>query len=178
MPPTKDVALLQIRPMKGGWPSFKLATNWTLDEGDEVATAGFPLRTWENSNVTPHLFSGVVSQISGKFVKDQFFASDLVVDISVHPGNSGGPVFNVDTGQLVGIISSQTLRALDLVPALTLSESLNSESSTTQVEERVWTNITHCVPWPSIAETLAMLQLQRAHAQPSPAVYPPSFKPL
>lgn len=135
-----DIAVLKIPETENGWPHMSFPRVWNTLEGEEVATSGFPLRDFYNSSTLPNLFSGIVSHIDERYIKgigwDKF---NLVLDISVHPGNSGGPVFKANSGEVIGIIANQRLRELSLQ---------NSDES--QSVAGVWTNITNCVPWTQI----------------------------
>ena len=126
-----DVAFIKVKINSGNWPFINLE-NMTLDvrEGDPIATAGYPMRGIEERNMKPNLFTGIVSRVDNKFLINQngWAHENFVLDISLHPGNSGGPVFNHD-GKLIGIVSSQRLREIENESGL-----------------RTWTNLVHCVP--------------------------------
>jgi S1-C subfamily serine protease len=86
------------------------------------------------------LFSGIVSHVDERYIEGTGWnKTNLVLDISVHPGNSGGPVFKSDTGEVIGIISNQRLR-----------ETAVQNSDSSQGIAGIWTNITNCVPWNQI----------------------------
>lgn len=132
-----DVAVVKIPPLDGGWSYAKFPPVWNVIEGEEVATSGFPLRDYENLSVLPNLFTGIVSQIQEEYSREnnEWKINNLVLDISLHKGNSGGPIFRSSTGELLGIVSSQLLRNSDESPDSTI---------------KVWTNIISCVPWTQI----------------------------
>lgn len=142
-----DVAIMKIPEIQGGLPCIAIPDSWQTLEGDEVATSGYPLRGWHNKSIIPNLFSGIVSQIQCQYIEDKGWKVDqLILDMSIHPGNSGGPVFDKQTGSLIGIVSSQSLRPLNL------SESINVVlAGASEFSARTWTNIVQCVPWTSFA---------------------------
>jgi serine protease Do len=141
-----DVAIMKIPEIPGGWPSITIPTSWTTREGDQVATSGFPLRGWHDTTIVPNLFSGIVSQINAEYIEQKkgWKINKLILDISIHPGNSGGPVFDANTGELIGIVSAQRLRSFNLSETIT---KLLAEVKQSYVN--VWTNIVECVPWTS-----------------------------
>lgn len=147
-----DIAILIVPPKNIAWPYISLPTKWNIFEGDRIATAGFPLRSINRAIAFPHLFSGIVSLIDAEYIKDEgWLPRKIHLDISVHPGNSGGPVFDISTGELIGIISSQWLRQFDVQE---ISQILKNESGSEGIS--VWTNIAECVPWPIIVNGLEM----------------------
>jgi len=86
--------------------------------GTEVFTLGFPLINSMGSEIK--LTNGIVSSTKG-------FADDITTiqtSIPVHPGNSGGPLFN-DHGQVVGIISSKHTEAENASYAIKLKYLIN-----------------------------------------------------
>ncbi len=98
-----DLALLKIPPQSSRKPIEVLSKDQKLEEGQEIATVGHPVTPALHKNPFVNLdFSyliskGVISKINKK---------NLVVDSSVSPGNSGGPVFNSE-GQLIGVVSAK-----------------------------------------------------------------------
>lgn len=91
-------------------------------EGADIFTVGFPSATaligqinqhsatahWASSHFSLPVFSfGKVSMLHDEL---PFYWSDM----SIFPGNSGGPI--VENGKLVGVVSAQALLALDKFP--------------------------------------------------------------
>jgi serine protease Do len=135
-----DVAVLKIPEVENGWPYFSFPKAWNTLEGEEVATSGFPLRDFHYSTTLPNLFSGIVSHVDERYIEGiGWDKTNLCLDISVHPGNSGGPVFKSNTGEVVGIIANQRLR-----------ETAVQNADDSQGIAGIWTNITNCVPWNQI----------------------------
>lgn len=136
-----DVAVLKIPEVEQGWPYISFPKAWNTLEGEEIATSGFPLRDIHDSSAIPNLFSGIVSQVEEKYQDGKGWDQiNLTLDISVHPGNSGGPVFKANSGEVIGIISNQRLRNLPII----------SPSGDEQKIGGIWTNITGSVPWTQI----------------------------
>jgi hypothetical protein len=104
MDSNSDLALLRLssvlqRPLIKILPRIQF-----LFEGQNIATIGHPvapsqfnIRSLLNSDYVHVISSGVVSKVSTK---------GFVSDMSVSPGNSGGPVFNSE-GHLIGIVSKK-----------------------------------------------------------------------
>jgi hypothetical protein len=74
---------------------FVLEAPGTKRIGDVVAILGFP---FEHYNITVH--SGIVSSFYQSGIADV-----IQLDISVNPGNSGGPVIDGNDGKVVGIVT-------------------------------------------------------------------------
>jgi S1-C subfamily serine protease len=92
-----------------------------VDTGDEVAVAGFPL-------ASPHFLvqEGIVSATPiTPVLNTERETEEIVVDIMVNPGNSGGPAFLSATGYVIGLC-----RAHRLAP--TVSTSAGEASSVLQ----------------------------------------------
>jgi len=149
-----DVAIMKIPEIQGGWPCIDIPTSWKTQEGDDVATSGFPLRGWYDKSVAPNLFSGIVSQIQSQYLEGKGWKiNQLILDMSIHPGNSGGPVFDAKTGELLGIVSAQRLRLLNL------SETINKVlAGANELSIQTWTNIVECVPWTSFVSGIVELK--------------------
>ena len=104
-----DLALVKLNPFDGmpylsgldGDPTdFRVAT---LVAGNEVRLFGFPFGKYipqEGDTLTASVFAGIVSRNVGGYIQ---------VHAAIYPGNSGGPVVDLE-GRLVGIVTSvQTL---------------------------------------------------------------------
>jgi S1-C subfamily serine protease len=113
---SKDLALLRFEgpPL----PALSLADGGEVQEGLAIAFIGFPIGgALGFSAVTHH---GVIASITPialpsassqqlnvqaiKRLRDGTF-NILQLDATAYPGNSGGPVFSVDTGKVVGVIN-------------------------------------------------------------------------
>lgn len=92
-----DFAILDI-PEILGLPdvhNFKLSTPENYRIGDTVAFLGYPS---ERENLTCH--AGVISSFF-----DDPPARVIQLDASVNPSNSGGPLFDTDSGVAIGIVT-------------------------------------------------------------------------
>ncbi|MEG0822130.1 MAG: Do family serine endopeptidase [Burkholderiaceae bacterium] len=90
-----DVAVVKIEGKD--LPSLKIGDSNTLKVGEWVAAIGSPFGL--ESTVT----AGIVSAKSRSLPDDQFVPF-IQTDVAVNPGNSGGPLFNMN-GEVVGINS-------------------------------------------------------------------------
>jgi serine protease Do len=90
-----DVALLKIDAK--GLPKVALGDPSKLKVGEWVAAIGSPFG-FENS-----VTAGIVSA-KGRSLPDENYVPFIQTDVAVNPGNSGGPLFNLN-GEVVGINS-------------------------------------------------------------------------
>jgi S1-C subfamily serine protease len=100
-----DVALVHVRVSELPAVSLDLAED--LQEGTELATAGFPMGTdalvapgWLHQ-ISPTLQRGVVSALL-PFPDPNYHG--FTINVMVQGGASGSPVFRVDTGAVVGVL--------------------------------------------------------------------------
>jgi serine protease Do len=96
-----DIALLKVDAR--GLPSMKMGSSEQLQAGDWVAAIGSPFGL-ENT-----ITAGIVSA-KGRSLPSESFVPFIQTDVAVNPGNSGGPLLNLD-GEVVGVnsmIYSQT----------------------------------------------------------------------
>lgn len=111
-----DLALLRIR--GGALAALPLAASGRVREGDSVAFTGFPIGTL--LGLIPATHRGTVAAITPIFVPRTSSAqldpralsqlrsepfSVLQLDGTAYPGNSGSPVYDSSTGQIVGIVN-------------------------------------------------------------------------
>ena len=95
---TSDLALLKI----DGGGSFKaiaVGNSDTVRMGDEVLALGFPIADTIGTNLT--VTRGIVSS-----TRIENGVQLLQTDASLNPGNSGGPLVNLD-GEVIGVNSSR-----------------------------------------------------------------------
>jgi serine protease Do len=90
-----DVATLKID--ASGLPTVKIGNPDKVKVGDWVAAIGSPFG-FENS-----VTAGIVSAKS-RSLPDSTYVPFIQTDVAVNPGNSGGPLFNMD-GEVIGINS-------------------------------------------------------------------------
>lgn len=97
-----DLALLKLE-TPSDRPTVAIAKSNSLQVGQAVATMGHPmaLKPFSRGSVDETLIgvfsTGVVSKVNTK-------KKEFVTDMSISPGNSGGPVVNAQ-GELVGVVS-------------------------------------------------------------------------
>ena len=90
-----DVATLKID--ASGLPAVKIGNPANVRVGDWVAAIGSPFG-FENS-----VTAGIVSATS-RSLPDSSYVPFIQTDVAVNPGNSGGPLFNLQ-GEVIGINS-------------------------------------------------------------------------
>jgi serine protease Do len=115
-----DVALIKIA--AAGLPSVHLGDSSKLRPGQWVIAIGSPFG-FENS-----VTAGVVSATARPL--DENYVPFIQTDAAVNPGNSGGPLFNVD-GQVIGInaqIYSRTGGYMGMSFAIPIDLALNVEN--------------------------------------------------
>ena len=114
---SRDLALLRL---EGGspLPALALAARERVQEGQEIAFTGFPIGGVRG--MTPVTHRGIVSAITPigipqansrdlnpalirSLSKDVFRVYQL--DATAYPGNSGSPVFDPQTGEVIGVIN-------------------------------------------------------------------------
>jgi len=116
-----DLALLRFE--GSALPVLTLGPAQPAREGQMVAFIGFPLGS--NLGLSPVTHRGIVSAITSvalpspsarqldsraiKALKDGAF--DLLqLDATAYPGNSGGPLFDAETGSVVGVVNMVALK--------------------------------------------------------------------
>lgn len=120
--PSQDLALLQIddgRPL----PTLRLAEQEAA-EGEMIALIGFPIGGALGFSHVTHrgivsARTAIVQPASGpqglneKAVRQlrQGSFEVLQLDATAYPGNSGGPVINIATGEVVGVVSMVAIKA-------------------------------------------------------------------
>ena len=79
------------------------------EEGDEVGLYGYPLAVWDNKLAPTAFALGRQGMVSG-FGRENNVRR-MVTTLVSNPGNSGGPVFRVETGEAVAIHKGQLLNS-------------------------------------------------------------------
>ena len=111
-----DLALLEI--IDGSLPAMRLGDTAFIREGSDIAFTGFPIGmvlglypvTHKGiiSAITPIVIPAVSSRsitaAQMKRMRNPFEVYQL--DATAYPGNSGSPVYNRDTGEVIGVINS------------------------------------------------------------------------
>jgi pSer/pThr/pTyr-binding forkhead associated (FHA) protein len=91
----KDLAIIKINPGDFSIPVATLGNSNTINIGQEVAAIGYPLGWISGASVS----RGIISA-----KRDLPWGQLLQTDTQVNPGNSGGPLINID-GEIIGIVS-------------------------------------------------------------------------
>ena len=111
-----DIALLRIEgPLL---PPLKLIPSDSVREGQGVAFTGFPIggalgfspvtHRGTISSITPiGIPGGNSTQLNGKLIQQLKRGTFKIfqLDATAYPGNSGSPIFDTDTGDVIGIIN-------------------------------------------------------------------------
>ena len=116
-----DLALLRFEGVP--LPAVELAPTNSVREGQLVAFMGFPLGS--ALGLTPVTHRGMVSAITSvalpsptsrqldarsiSRIKDGAF-DFIQLDATAYPGNSGGPLFDTETGTVVGVVNMVALK--------------------------------------------------------------------
>ena len=90
-----DVALLKVDAQ--GLPTAKLGDSSKLEAGDWVAAIGSPF------GFANTITAGIISA-KGRSLPDEMYVPFIQTDVAVNPGNSGGPLLNLQ-GEVIGVNS-------------------------------------------------------------------------
>lgn len=119
---SRDLAILKIE----GAPvsALRLAGADYVAEGSEVAFIGFPIGgALGYSPVTHRGIVSSVTAIAPPIAKAQQLNSQAVhllrqgnfdiyqLDATAYPGNSGGPLLSIETGEVIGVVNSVVVRS-------------------------------------------------------------------
>ncbi len=94
-----DIAVLRIEGSESGLPFLRLAKEGTFEDGAEVLTVGNPLG---NMNVMTHGYISNLRFVTPDKLGDKNGARKVQFSAAILPGNSGGPLVSVATGEVVG----------------------------------------------------------------------------
>ncbi|MEW6715792.1 MAG: serine protease [Nitrospirota bacterium] len=99
-----DYAILKIIDMTDSFNYLEMGDYSTMQVGDSLLFAGFPLYS---PNLIIH--NGMVSSkySSAAFGNNKKLEEIIQIDGSINKGNSGGPVLDIKTGKVVGIINTR-----------------------------------------------------------------------
>ncbi len=96
-----DIALVRVDNLKGKSP-MKISKNKKADIGDEIIALGSPLGL-QNTATT-----GIISGLNRNFNLENYqYKNVYQISAPVSPGNSGGPLLDRSTGQVIGINSAK-----------------------------------------------------------------------
>jgi serine protease Do len=98
-----DIAILTpTEPLTG--TALPLASQNVITIGAQVSTWGFP--AGYNGRL-PILSVGYIAGIDQIKTENRILVKRLVVNAAFNSGNSGGPLIDIDTGTVIGIVSSK-----------------------------------------------------------------------
>ena len=100
--PDNDLAVLQAKKLPDDLQPATLITTGDLRPGDEVLAVGFPF------GFGPSASTGVVSGLKREFLSSdgqRALANLIQFDAAANPGNSGGPLVNME-GEVLGIVTA------------------------------------------------------------------------
>ncbi|CAG9186000.1 S1C family serine protease [Cupriavidus pinatubonensis] len=100
--PEKDLAVVKPKSIPDDLPAATLGSSRNLAPGAEVVAVGFPF------GIGPSVSAGVVSGLDRQFISPdarQSLENLIQFDAAANPGNSGGPLINMD-GEVVGIVTA------------------------------------------------------------------------
>ncbi len=100
--PENDLAVLQAQTIPDDLEAATMRSTADLQPGDQVAAVGFPF------GIGPSVSAGVVSGLKRSFRSpegQQELGNLIQFDAAANPGNSGGPLINMD-GEVVGIVTA------------------------------------------------------------------------
>ncbi len=100
--PENDLAVLQAQKIPDDLIAATMRSTADLMPGDQVAAVGFPF------GIGPSVSAGVVSGLKRSFRSPegkQELGNLIQFDAAANPGNSGGPLINMD-GEVLGIVTA------------------------------------------------------------------------
>lgn len=108
----RDIAIIKLPPPppeKSEEIKFipvKLGNSLSIEEGKEVAFCGFPFGGGTGGGFTASTTKGIVSAIRPKEI-DGEIVQHFQLDAMTMEGNSGAPLFDIETGEIIGIINAR-----------------------------------------------------------------------
>jgi S1-C subfamily serine protease len=105
-----DLGLLRLHPhtfFPQGYPTVSFEDFDQIHEGMDIATCGFPLGNMlfqQLGTVTSSFSRGIVSSIIPTSGAARQHVTGFQLDLRATHGNSGGPAFSWDTGQVFGVL--------------------------------------------------------------------------
>lgn len=126
----RDLAAIRIdghELFPNGYPHIDLEDPDALYEGQEIVTCGFPLGNYLTDQIgtlTSSFTSGIISSILPAAGAPQDLIKGYQLDLTATHGNSGGPVFSLETGKAFGVLERGVLEGEKgpLLAGLTKSE--------------------------------------------------------
>jgi len=84
--------------------ALPLSSNKVITIGTQVSTWGFPAGYM---GISPILSVGYIAGIDTKKTDSGKFVKRIVVNAAFNSGNSGGPLIEIDSGTVIGVVSSK-----------------------------------------------------------------------
>ncbi|WP_204602074.1 S1 family peptidase [Paremcibacter congregatus] len=113
-----DLALLRIEGDRV--PKFELGTGGLADEGLDIAVTGYPIGAVlglfpvTHRGIIAAVTPIVIPQPTARYLKTKIIRQTRYdvyqLDLTAFPGNSGSPLYNVETGKVLGILNSVAVR--------------------------------------------------------------------
>ena len=97
----RDLAVLTVC-CNLNWKALPTASSYAVRAGSEIVTLGFPGYRW---GMEISVTTGLISSI-GFNDASRSWLIQTQTDVSLYPGNSGGPLLNAQ-GQVIGIVSAR-----------------------------------------------------------------------
>jgi hypothetical protein len=111
-----DIAVLKV---EGNFQCLPLGADLETRPGDDVFTVGFPMA--DIMGEAPKTTLGIVSAVSG--IEDDPRA--FQISVQIQPGNSGGPLTQKNTGNVIGVTSSSLNAAKLLEQGRSIPQNVN-----------------------------------------------------
>jgi S1-C subfamily serine protease len=125
----RDIGLVRVHKHKyfaGGFPCLTIAEYTEINEGDEVGICGFPLGTHlkkELGTVSSSFTKGIISSVIPSAGVPLQYLKGFQLDATATHGNSGGPVFLLESGEVIGVLSQGVRNPQgDVVPGILKAE--------------------------------------------------------
>lgn len=105
-----DLAVLRLLPHKAfssGYPIIEIEDYDKVHEGEEIYTCGFPLGSYlyeQLGTVTSSFTKGIISSIIPAPNVKQENLKGFQLNLTATNGNSGGPVFSLESGKVFGVL--------------------------------------------------------------------------
>lgn len=106
-----DIAVMYLGPRAGGkkeYPFLRVEDYSKIQEGKDIGICGFPLGNFlfkQLGTLTSSFTRGIVSSIIPSPDVSQEQLKGFQLNATATHGNSGGPVFSIDSGKVFGILS-------------------------------------------------------------------------
>ena len=126
-----DLGLVRIAvhaAARKGYPVLEIEDFNEIHEGMELGTCGFPLGNFmqeQIGTVTSSFMRGSLSSIIPSPGARKEYVKGFQLDLTATYGNSGGPVFSLESGKVFGVLQGGVVsKQGELVPGITKAESV------------------------------------------------------